>query len=402
MPDASPTADAKPGAGGPLAGIKVLDLSKLLPGPWCTQMLGDFGADVIKIEQPVVGDPARHNPPVFTGESTYFATVNNNKRSIALDLTRPEDREIAHRLIAGADIMVESFRRGVPERLQIDYETARKINPAIIFCSITGFGQTGPFAGIPGHDLVVQSVTGIMGAADNGLGVAPVPSFQTGDYLAATYAVIAVLAALRQRDATGAGAYLDISMFDSMFSMSNIVGGSALARAAGHRGDNRMEVFGHNPRYSTYPTKDGKAVAVSLLEKGIWAEFCTLIERPDLVAEDEGPQHRHTLHGDRAEIYRAVIGEICLSRPRDELVDWLVSHNVPITPIYSPEEALASPHVRARGLVEWIDHPTEGRVPLYANPLRNSGLNLQPRTPSPALDGDRASILAEISGSQPV
>ncbi|MDE2064747.1 MAG: CoA transferase, partial [Bradyrhizobium sp.] len=148
-------------ARGALAGIKVVDFSRMLPGPWCTQMLGDLGADVIKVEQPEVGDLGRHNPPNFKQSSVYFTTVNGNKRGVALDLSRAEDRKKAHELIAEADVIVESYRRDVTKRLEIDYNTARKINPRIIYCSITGFGQTGPWAGIPGHDLVVQAVTGV-------------------------------------------------------------------------------------------------------------------------------------------------------------------------------------------------------------------------------------------------
>jgi crotonobetainyl-CoA:carnitine CoA-transferase CaiB-like acyl-CoA transferase len=378
-------ADHSAGAGrGTLAGIKVLDFSRMLPGPWCTQMLGDLGAEVIKVEQPGIGDLGRHNPPNFKNGSVYFNTVNGNKRGVALDLTDPAQREQAHALMAKSDVVIESYRRGVPKRLQIDYETARKLNPRVIYCSITGFGQTGPWADIPGHDLVVQSVSGVMGTGP--MGELPVvPGFQAADYAAAAYAITAILSALYRRRDTGEGCYLDISMFDSLFSMTNVIAGAALARAGQFPVTSIMELYGANPRYATYMTGDGKAVAVSLLEAHIWKSFCDVIGRPDLVDAEEGPEHRHTVHGDRAATYRRAIAEFCLSKPRDELVRWMIERNVPILPVHTPDEAVQSEHVAARQLIEWLAHPDEGRIPILANPLNRSGLTQSGRRPAPAL-----------------
>jgi CoA:oxalate CoA-transferase len=370
---------------GALQGMRVLDFSRMLPGPWSTQMLADLGADVIKVEQPGVGDLGRHNSPNFKSNSVYFNTVNLNKRSVTLDLAKAEDVEFALSLMASADVVVESFRSGVAARLGIAYEAAKKVNPSIVYCSITGFGQHGPFSDIPGHDLVIQSTSGVMGVAAKRGEVPPIPGFQTGDYVAASYAVIAVLAALNRRAATGEGGHIDVSMFDSLFSMSNIFNGLALARASGNQTTPAMELWGGNPRYTTYLTQDGKAVAVSLLEARIWAHFCRLIGREDLVDKDEGPEHRHTSHGGRSALYRKALEEFCAAKPRDELVAWMVANDVPILPVYSPQEALGSEHARARGLVEWIDHPVEGRIPVLANPLSASGLTTGSRRPAPAL-----------------
>ena len=373
----------------------MLDFGKLLPGPWCTQMLADMGADVIKVEQPPLGDPARYNPPVFREGSAYFHSLNSTKRSIVLNLTTEADRAIAHRLIRRTDVLVESFRQGVSERLGIDHKTASLLNPGLIYCSITGFGRTGPWSGIPGHALVVQAATGILGVVDEGE-TPPVPAFQAADYAAAAMAVIGVLAALRKRDQTKEGSLLDVSMFDSLFAMSNIVGGPALTAAAGYDHPQRMEVFGHNPRYAIYRAGDGKAVAVSLLETAIWGQFCRLIGRPDLVPASESLRDRLSLHPERAGAYREAITAFCASMPRDELVAWLGKHDVPILPVLSPHEALGSPHVAARGLAEWVSHPEEGRLPVYANPLRSSGVAPVPRGAAPGLDADRDAILAEL------
>ncbi len=381
-----------------LDGVTIVDFSRMLPGPWATQLLADLGADVIKIEQPDVGDLGRHNAPNFREGSVYFNTVNLNKKSVTLDLSCPDDRKLAHKLIASADIVVESFRTGVTKRLEIDYDVANKLNPSVIYCSITGFGQSGPFANIPGHDLVIQSTTGGMGTGTMDASVPPPnPGFQAADYAAATYSVIAILAALHRRQATGEGAYLDVAMFDSLFSMSNVISNAALARAAGFSDAVPMELWGRNPRYTTYPTKDGKAVAVSLLEARIWKSFCDLVGRPDLVSTEETPRDRHTFHGERAELYRQAISEICMSRSRDELVDWMLKHDVPVMPVYTPDEAVNSQHTKARNLIEWIDHPVEGRIPVLACPLARSGLTIGARRPAPVLGADSAAILGLFS-----
>ena len=383
----------------PLAGVRVLDFSRLLPGPWCTQMLGDLGADVIKIEQPGTGDLSRHNPPSYRDSSVYFNSVNRNKSSLSLDLAKPEGRDVVHRLLARTDIVAESFRRGVPAKLKIDYETAKKLKPDIIYCSITGFGQTGLYAGIPGHDLVVQAATGLIGAAASS-GPATVPGFQAGDYAAAAYATIGVLAALYRRRDSGAGCYIDTSMFDSLFSMCNIVLTSGMAHIAGNRGAQTMEVWGANPRYSIYTAQDGRAVAVSLLEARIWKSFSDLIGRPDLVSENESPSDRHTSHGERSAIYRKAIQDYCSSMPRDRLIEKMLSADIPISPVNDPDEALQNPHVRDRKLIEWIDHPIEGRIPQIANPLATSGLVDANRRGAPALGADNDAILESLGYSE--
>jgi CoA:oxalate CoA-transferase len=358
-------------------------------------MLGDLGAEVIKVEQPGAGDVSRHNPPSYRESSVYFNSVNRNKRSLSLDLAKPAGRDVAHRLIAKADIVVESFRRGVPAKLGIDYDTARKLKPDIIYCSITGFGQNGAYAGIPGHDLVVQAATGLIAAAA-GSGTATVPGFQAADYAAAAYATIGVLAALHRRRDTGIGCHIDTSMFDSLFSMCNIVLTSGMAHIAGNRGAQAMEVWGGNPRYALYTAQDGHAVAVSLLEARIWKSFCDLIGRPDLISENESPSDRHTSHGDRAAIYRKAIQDYCGSMPRELLIEKMLAADIPISPVNSADEALQDPHVRDRKLIEWTNHPAEGRIPQIANPLSVSGLTDTLRRGAPALGADNDAILAEL------
>jgi crotonobetainyl-CoA:carnitine CoA-transferase CaiB-like acyl-CoA transferase len=368
-----------------LEGIRVLDFARMLPGPWSTQMLADLGATVIKVEEPGVGDLGRHNPPDFGSGSVYFNTVNLNKKSLTLDLKKDEDRKVAHQLMQTADVVIESFRKGVASRLSIDYETARRLKPDIIYCSISGFGQTGPLSDIPGHDLVVQSMSGVMGVGHRQLEHPAPPGFQAADYAGAAYATIAILSALYRRGHTGIGAYLDISMFDSLISMTNVLSGAALARIGGHEVTSIMELWGRNPRYDVYRTRDGKAVAVSLLEVGVWGQFCRLIGRPDLIFADEQPRDRHTVHGARSASYREAIEAVCLSHDRDDLLLLMRKNDIPITAVFSPDETLASDHAQAREIIEWVDHPAEGRLPVVRNPLSRTGLTRGSRTHAPLL-----------------
>ena len=358
-------------------------MSRLLPGPWCSQTLGDLGADVIKIEQPEIGDYGRFNPPHYREGGVYFNSVNRNKRSITLDLKREEDQRVALDLLRDADIVVESYRPGVTEKLGIDYSSLAKINPGVIYCSVTGFGCDGEFAQVPGHDLSIQGAAGILNPGSMP-GVPGMPGFQAADYAGATYATIAVLSAYIQRLKTGRGRHLDIALYDSLVVLSNIALASALARTAGFSGSPELEVWGSNPRYAIYPTRDGKAVTVCLLETRTWERFCKFIGRADLIYE-ETHADRHTSHGDRAEVFRKVIGELCLADDRDALVAKMVKADIAICPAYSPDEALASPEAKGRGLVRMVEHPVEGPIPQIFDPLTRAGLADPQRRLAPRL-----------------
>ncbi|MGE3992273.1 CaiB/BaiF CoA transferase family protein [Pseudorhodoplanes sp.] len=377
----------------PLAGIRVLDWTRLLPGPWCSQMLADLGADVIKIEQRGIGDPSRHNPPRYKNESVYFQSVNACKRSLTIDLKAPGAKALVQKLIAGTDVLMESFSASVAGKHGIDAEAALKANPKIVHCSISGYGQRGPLSPIPGHDLVVQAATGLLAPSEQ---PPHMPVFQTADYAAALTACIGILSALRRRDQYGIGAALDIAMFDSMFQLGQIGLASALARVAGSSGEPRMEVWGGNPRYALYPTKDAKTVAVSLLEARYWEKFCKLIGRDDLPQEYEDLSARLSSHGERNETYRQVIADYCLTHTRDEISREMLAHNIPVVPVLTPDEAVGSPHVRARGLVHTTAHPTEGRIAEIRNPLHPSGLVRDRREPAPSLGGDSPDLLASF------
>ena len=280
---------------GALTGIKVVDFSRMLPGPWCTQMLGDLGADVIKVEQPDVGDLGRHNPPNFKQSSVYFNSVNGNKRGVVLDLSQASDRaKKAHDLIAEADVIVELLSRAAsPSGSKSTMRPHERSIHASSIVRLPVSARLGHGPAFPATTLSCNRLRGVMGTGSESE-LLLVPGFQAGDYAGSAYAVMAILAALYQRRDTGEGRYLDISMFDCLFSMTNVIAGPALARFGGFPVTTVMELYGGNPRYATYPTRDGKAVAVSLLEARIW-EFVLQADRScrsDLCRRSSGaPPH---------------------------------------------------------------------------------------------------------------
>jgi CoA:oxalate CoA-transferase len=375
----------------PLAGVKVLDFSRLLPGPFATQMLGALGADVVKVEQPGIGDPSRHNHPRYRVDSVYFHAANGNKRSIALDMAIPDGKEVVERLLRWADVAVESFRPGVAAKLGMDCARARSLNPRLVYCSISGFGQSGPLAKIAGHDLAIQALTGLMGCAPDG--AAPVPGLQTADFAGALYAVIGIQAALAQRVHTGVGCEVDLAMFEALYHLCFIPLSSALAELAGRAGTPRMEVFGANPRYATYRTKDGRYVAVTLLEAKAWREFCDYIGRPDLVSAAETPADRLGDHGERAPLYRAALTEYCAAHTWDELLEIGRVSGIALCPVARPEDAVRLEHVAEREMLLRADDPREGRIAQLVNPLWRAGLARKHQLPAPALGQDTRAVL---------
>jgi crotonobetainyl-CoA:carnitine CoA-transferase CaiB-like acyl-CoA transferase len=381
----------------PLHGVRVVDFTRLLPGPWCTQVLGDLGADVIKIEQPGVGDYGRFNPPHYKETGVYFAAVNRNKRSIALDMAKPDDRKVALDLVMDAGILIESFRPGVTARLGIDYASITKINPSIVYCSVNGFGSDGNLGSLPGHDLSIQGMSGLLEMRTAWDGPPPIPSFQTSDYSAAIYSTIGILAAHIRRIQSGEGCYLDVPMYDTAVAMASVTLSSALARLAGHSGKPELGSFGTNPRYACYETRDGKFVSVSLLEMRTWHVFCRFINRPDLIY-DEHWADRHSTHGERAGLFKQAILNFCKSDDRDSLVARCLEAGIPICPVYDADETVTSTEAKARDLIGFLEHPVDGPIPYVRDPLERAGLSNPSRHHAPSL-GEHDAELRELAKS---
>lgn len=376
----------------PLEGLRVVDFSRLLPGPWSTQTLGDLGADVIKVEQPGVGDYSRHNAPRYAENGVYFSNVNRNKRSVVLDMADPGDRQTALELIDSADILVESYRPGVATKLGIDHASVSARNARLIYCSINGFGSTGEFAKMPGHDLSIQGLAGLL---SKGATPPAMPGFQSGDFAAAAYATIAILAAVIRRSADGLGCRLDIPMYGSLVAWSHIMLSSAMARLGGTDGLPELEVWGGNPRYDNYRTRDGKAVTVCLLEPSTWKRFCEHIGRADLLEGGEDWSERHGTHGAKGVRYREVIEQCCAALDRDVLCKEMADAHITICPAYQPDEVLQSPEARDAGLLQWLDHPRDGRIPVILDPLATCGLTDPLRRPAPSLGEHTGEVIEE-------
>lgn len=347
----------------PLSGVRVLDLSRLLPGPWATMLLADLGAEVIKVEHPDGGDGSRAAHPRFEGngdsESVYFCSVNRNKRSITLDLTLPGDSAHFLELARGANAVIENFRPGGAERLGIGYARLRAANPSLVYCAISGYGQTGSLAHLPGHDLNVAGMSGFLQAdADRDPAI---PRFLMADYAAATLATVAVLSALYDQKARGRGAYIDVAMLDALMSQANVQLVESFARAAGATSPRRLEGWGGNPRYGLYRTRDGRHLTVSLLEKRYWAAFCRLLGREDLINEEESEGDRLSTHGEHGGRYRAFLEEAFAGRDRDEWVALLQPEGIPVGPVLTLDEMYSADFASERSRFLRYPDPRFGR-----------------------------------------
>ncbi len=327
----------------PLQGVRVLDLTRLVPGAFATLMLAELGADVIKVEDPRGGDPTRHLPPLLDGRSIYDLLLNRGKRSIALDLREPDARATLDRLIARADVIVESFRPGAAKRLGVSADQVRAKYPRIIHCSITGYGQTGPYSELPGHDLNYVALSGML-AADR-----PDPTNLPHMFIAdigggAMTSVIGVLAALVGRARTGEGQSLDISMHEAALYWLMLPAARDLVDG-GDRATDELPTFGDHACYNVYRTKDDELIALGALEFMFWQAFCEGIGRVDLAT-----RHRSDAR-DQAALLDELRG-IFRTRTRDEWLAFFRGHDVCLTPVNRPKEALADPHVVARGVVK--------------------------------------------------
>jgi crotonobetainyl-CoA:carnitine CoA-transferase CaiB-like acyl-CoA transferase len=338
----------------PLKGIRVADLSRLLPGAFATLMLAELGADVIKIEDPRGGDPMRQLPPMLNGRGIYDYLLNRGKRSVALDLKDPERVRQLHALVDTADVVVESFRPATARRLGVSGEQLRTRSPRLIHCAITGYGQSGPYAERPGHDLNYVSISGMLSADRPHLEKSgDLPRMFIADVGGgAMTSVIGILAALFGRERHGEGDSIDISMHDAALYWVMLPGARDLIEG-GEQATGELPTFGKHASYNVYKTRDGRAIALGALEEKFWAAFCEAIDRPDLIA-------RHaTEEGDQASLL-AEVRALFTERTRDEWMALLTSHDVCATPVNTPKEALADPHVLARGTVR--DHGTHRSI----------------------------------------
>jgi len=322
-----------------LKGMKILDLSSLLPGPFCSLMLSSLGAEVIKVEPVGDGDPMRH---MISG---LFAFLNRNKKSITLNLKSGKGKEIFFKLIKGCNVMLEGFRPGVVKRLGIDYENVKKVNPEIIYCSVSGYGQSGPYANIPGHDLNYQGAAGLLSISGN-LDSPPeaVSGIQIADICGTMFSLSSILAAYCYYLKEKKGLYLDVSMTDGLFAW---MGPRICEWLAQGRPDKRR--FMQRGSYGVFRTKDGKYISLGTVETHFWENFCRLIGRSDLLIDK---YHTWEDRNKYSEELKPIIEKVFLEKDRDEWLKLCTENNIPVAPVNALLEVDSDPHLVFRGLIE--------------------------------------------------
>ncbi len=374
----------------PLSDIKVLDFSRVLAGPYCTMMLGDLGADVIKIESPEGDDTRRYGPPYQGGESAYYLCCNRNKRSVVLNLAAPEGRDIARRLASQSDVIVENFRLGKMESWGLNYEELSKDNLGLIYCSFSGYGRTGPDANLPGYDYVLQGVGGIMSITGEPEGPPVKVGVAIVDLTAGMFATSSVLAALRVRDMTGRGQRIDISLLDSELAWLANVGSSYLVsgEVPARYGNAHASIV----PYETFATSDDWLI-LAVGNDRQWKRFCKAVDRPDLMADtrfatnEERVLNRAILVPQVADIIR--VGSL------DSWLQLFQGAGVPASPVNTVARALESPQAAARGMVETIQHPGIGPLRLVASPMKLEATPPTTRRHPPMLGEHTSEVLGE-------
>jgi formyl-CoA transferase/CoA:oxalate CoA-transferase len=365
----------------PLDNVRVLDFTRVLAGPFATQMLSDYGAEVIKIENPDGGDDTRAwGPPFVKGESAYFLSANRGKKSLALNLKEERARKLVRRLVAESDVVVENFRPGTLDRLGFGYEACRSLNPKIVFCSISGYGQTGPDRDRPGYDLVAQGLSGFMDLTGPEEGDPHKVGTSVADLVAGLYAVQGILLALLARERTGKGQWVDVSLLDGLISLLTYQAGIFFASGKPPR-----RLGNRHPTicpYESFRASDGH-FNLAVGNDKLWAEFCRAVERPDL-QEDA----RFKTNADRVQHRDALtplLEKLFAKRTQEEWIRLFDEHGVPAGPIYSLQKVFANPQVEARGMALTTEHKKAGKIRLLGLPVKLSETPGQPQGAPPLL-----------------
>ncbi len=377
---------------GPLSGVRVLDLTQVLAGPYGSLLLADMGAEVIKIERPPQGDPARQITPFVEGESVYFWSVNRNKRSVLLDLTQEAGRNVFLDLVRETDVLLDNFRPGVMARLGLDFPRLAEINPRLIACSISAFGQDGPYRDRPAFDLVIQAMSGLMSITGEA-GRPPMRmGLPMGDLGGGLFAVIGILAALHERAQTGRGQKLDLSLLDGLVGMQTYLASTYLAT-----GEEPEPVgSGHHNivPYQAFEAADGWLV-VAIFTDAFWGKLCQAMGL-DALGDDPG-YRRSAQRTAQRDTLLPLLEARFREEPRDEWLRRLEAADVPCAPVYSLGETLADPQVQHRGMTLTLDHPTAGEVGVAGPPLTFASSAGEHRAP-PLLGQHTREVLREIAG----
>ena len=377
----------------PLEGIRVIDLSRVLAGPYAALLLADMGAEVVKVEEPGRGDDTRAWPPFQGGEATYFMSVNRGKKSLTLNMKHPEGKAILRRLLEGADVLLENFRPGTLERLGFGYPAVRTLNPRLVYCSISGFGESGPEAGRPGYDLIIQGESGIMDIT----GFPDGPPVKVGnsiaDLAAGTMAAHGIVLALFARERTGEGQRVEIAMLEVMAALLTYHGQAYFATGTSprRRGNQHPSIA----PYEVFEAADGY-LTVGVANNSLWGRFCQSIGRPELAADPRfDSEARRVEHRDAL---IPLLAAVFAAAPVAYWLDRLGQAGVPAGKIKSVGEALESEHLRARGAIVTLTHPAAGVMRMVGPAIRLHGTPGEATAPAPLLGEHTDEILGKLCG----
>ncbi|MDY6821432.1 MAG: CaiB/BaiF CoA-transferase family protein [Deferribacterota bacterium] len=370
-----------------LEGIKILDLGRLLPFEYTTVILGDLGADILKIEEPGRGDYMRDMPPKNKKENIIFLMLNRNKKSMTLDLKKEKGKEIFLDLVKKYDVVFEGFRPKVMEKLGLGYERLKEVNPKLIYCAATGYGQYGSYSKKPGHDINYISIAGILGKT--GLDKPVIPGIPIADMTIGVYSALSILAAIIARGKSGEGQYIDISMTDCMLSYNIVNIASYLVES---KNMPILDLRGGLPNYNVYETKDGKYISMGNLEYKFWKNFCETVGRKDLIEE-----YASNIIEEKKENLREEIQKIFKEKNRDEWIELFEGVDTCITPVYSIQETLEDRLFKEREMIMEVDHPIEGKVKQIALPIKFSKTKQKIKSYSPML-GEHTELILKSLG----
>ena len=375
----------------PLQGVRILDLGHVLAMPTCTMQLADLGAEVIKIERPGSGDDSRHFGPFLQGESTYFMSINRNKKSITLDLKQEEGKEIFKKLVQKADVVAENYRPNTMEKLGLGYEDLKKINPRIIYASICGFGHHSVDQQRPGYDIIAQAEGGIMAITGYPDGPPTRVGSSIGDIFSGSFATIGILAALRQRDMTGEGQVIDISMMDSVVSILE----NAVVRYTA-TGEIPTRIGSRHPSiapFDVFETKDGWVV-IGIGNDSLWERFCNIIKKTELI--NDPLYHTNELRSDNYDQLKPIITTWTKKESSREIVDLLTKAGVPVGEVNTMDKIARDPNIKLRNMLIEMDHPKAGKLKVANSPIRLSQSPNDKINPAPLLGEHTEEVLKEI------
>lgn len=365
----------------PLEHIKVLDFTRVLAGPYCTMILANMGAEVIKVERPGTGDDSREFGPFINGQSAYFISLNRGKKSIALDLKQPKSIEIVKKLVKKVDVVAENFRPGTMEKLGLGYDELKKINPKLIYATMSGFGQTGPYSRRPAYDMIVQGMGGIMSITGEEGGAPVRVGTSIGDIVAGMFGAIGILAALADRDISGKGRMVDVAMFDGQLSILE----NAIARYTA-TGQVPKPLGARHPSiapFEAYKTKDSYVIIACGNDK-LWEKFCKMVEREDLLAMDIFKTNPDRVKN--VEMLKEYLTEIFMQKTTAEWDEYLNKNGIPCSPINTIDKLFTDPQVEARNMLVEVEQPGAGKMKIAGNPIKMSDMEREiPDEPAPQI-----------------